>query len=68
MRTYRGTEYRILRLMACRGVPPSLLDCRTAEREARCYHANGWREHAAQALLIARALWSAYRYAQTDRT
>lgn len=66
MRTYRGTEYAILRQLA-RRMPPSLLDCRTAEREARCFHANGWREHAAQALLIARALWSAYRYAQTDR-
>lgn len=66
MKTYRGTEYRILMHLARRN-PPTLFDCRTAEREARCYHANGWGVHAAQALLIARALWSAYRFSLTDR-
>lgn len=65
MRTYRGTSYAMLRHLACspRMGPPTLADCRRAEQEGRCMHAHGWREHAAQALLIARALWSAYRAA-----
>lgn len=62
MLTPLGTPYRILQALARHGTPPSLFDCRTAEQEARCFHRQGWHTHAKQALLIARALWSARRY------
>ena len=69
MKTYRGTEYATLRRLACtpRLGAPSLADCRRAETEGRLMHRNGWREHAGQALLIARAMWSAYRLAHPGR-
>lgn len=64
MHTYRGTSYAMLRTLAGHGVAPSRKDCEVAEREGRCMHAHQWREHAMQALLIARALWSAWRAGQ----
>jgi len=66
MLTPLGTPYRIRQALAREGSAPSLHDCRTAEREARCFHRMGWHAHARQALLIARALWSAHRYHLTQ--
>lgn len=62
MLTPYGTPYRTLRALACSGAAPTLRDCRDAEREARAEHKRRTRL-AAQSLLIARALWSAYRAA-----
>lgn len=59
MRTPNGTPYRVLRQLARRH-PPSVDDCLDAERDARQAVRNGAR-HALQSLLIARALWSAWR-------
>jgi len=60
MLTPYGTPYATLRRLALHGTPPTSLDCRTAERDARQAHARGERL-AMQRLLIARALWSALR-------
>lgn len=62
MLTPYGTPYATLRLLALHGTCPTLWDCEEAEREARQYHARNARRLALQALLIARALWSARRH------
>lgn len=66
MLTARGTPYRLLLALAGEGAPPSRLDCEHCERHARTM---AQRKDAPQAvrdiarteLLIARALWSAWR-------
>ena len=61
MLTPLGTPYPVLRRLALHGACPSRWDCETCEREARALHARKVRNQALQMLLIARALWSAYR-------
>jgi len=66
MLTPRGTPYAVLRRLAMSGTPPTLLDCEHAERQARLQHALQCREFARLELLIARAMWSAYRNRYTS--
>lgn len=54
MRTPYGTTYRELRALAFSLRPFPLVECIIQERQART-------AHTARELLIARALWSAYR-------
>lgn len=54
MRTPNGTTYRQFRALALDLRPISHLACVVQERQAR-------EKHDAMELLIARALWSAYR-------
>ena len=54
MRTPNGTTYRMFRCLVRSLGVPSLIECQIQERQART-------AHTARELLIARALWSAYR-------
>lgn len=60
MKTPNGTSYATLQRLALRCCPDGI-DCREAERVARELHRQGRTRLALQALLIARALWSARR-------